>query len=158
MKFSFLLIFSVLILSDIQSQEIEVVNFDQLAPRLSTKSDTVYVVNFWATWCKPCTEEMPELIQFAGEMKNRKYKMLLVSLDMPSQVVSRVVPFIEKMKIESEVILLDDPDSNRWINSVDPGWSGGIPATLIFSKGYRKFIEGKVTYSDLKGIVTPIIK
>lgn len=158
MRFTILLLFSLLLFSNTEGQKIEVIDFDKLAPRLAIQNDTVYVINFWATWCKPCTDEMPELVQLADEMKNKKFKLLLVSLDMPSQVETRVKPFIEKMDIKSEVVLLDDPDSNRWINSVDKGWSGGIPATLIYSKGYRNFIEGKVTYSEMKGIVTPRVK
>ncbi len=158
MKLPALLIFSFLILSVINAQEIEVLNFEGLAPRLEKSNDTVYVVNFWATWCMPCTEEMPGLVKLADEMTGGKFKMLLVSLDMPSQADSRLVPFIKNMNIKSEVVLLNDPDANSWIDRVDPDWSGGIPATLVYTKGYRKFIEGKVTYDQLKGIVTSNIK
>ena len=158
MRFISIFLFSLLLFPETEGQKIEVIDFDKLAPRLATQSDTIYVVNFWATWCKPCTDEMPELVQLADEMKTKKFKLLLVSLDMPSQVESRVKPFIEKLNIKSEVVLLDDPDSNSWINRVDKAWSGGIPATLIYSKGYRKFIEGKVTYSEMVGIVTPRVK
>jgi len=158
MRFIIILFLPFIFLPYAEGQDIEIINFEDLAPRLAKANDTVYVVNFWATWCKPCTEEMPDLIKLAGEMENSKFKLLLVSLDMPSQLDSRVLPFVEKLKITSEVVLLDDPDSNSWIDRVDPDWSGSIPATLVFIDGYRKFVEGKVTYNELKGIVTPRVK
>ncbi len=158
MKRLILLPVIIFLFTSLKGQEIETINFDQLKPRLSVSNDTVYLINFWATWCKPCTDEMPELVKLADELKDKNFKLLLVSLDLPSQVEARVKPFVKKLNINSEVVLLDDPDSNRWINAVNPTWSGGIPATLIISKDFGKFIEGRVTYDEVKRIVTPGIK
>jgi hypothetical protein len=49
--------------------------------------------------------------------------------------------------------MLDDPDSNRWIDLVNPNWSGAIPATLIYNKTKREFFEKEFTDSELKDIV-----
>jgi hypothetical protein len=43
----------------IKAQEIRVIKFADLQKWRNDKSDTVYVINFWATWCKPCLKEMP---------------------------------------------------------------------------------------------------
>jgi thiol-disulfide isomerase/thioredoxin len=140
------------------SQSIPVISFDKLAPLLEMKNDTVYMVNFWATWCTPCVEELPDILKFAGEMKNRKFRLLLVSLDMPNQLDSRVMPFIKKMEINEKVILLDDPDANKWINKVSTQWSGALPATLFYSRDFRQFHGEVLTYSDIKRIVEPKLK
>jgi thiol-disulfide isomerase/thioredoxin len=140
------------------SQDIPVISFDKLAPMLEMKNDTVYMVNFWATWCTPCVEELPDILKFAGEMKNRKFRLLLVSLDMPNQLDSRVRPFIKKMNIGEKVVLLDDPDANRWINKVSTEWSGALPATLFYSRDFRQFNGEVMTYSDIRKIVEPKLK
>jgi thiol-disulfide isomerase/thioredoxin len=129
------------------------VGFDQLKPRLSTGSDTVYVVNFWATWCVPCVKELPEFEKLNEVYGDRKVKVLLVSLDNPRHMNSRVIPFIEQHNLKSEIVLLDDPRSNRWIPEVDESWSGAIPATVFFTKDSRSFYERAFTYDELENIV-----
>jgi thiol-disulfide isomerase/thioredoxin len=142
------------------SQDIEVIGIDRLKKELSQQSDTVYVFNFWATWCKPCTEEMPDLLKVEKEYTNHKMKLILISLDMPSQKDTRLVKFINEYKISSEVLLLDDPDFNKWIPIVDDSWTGSIPATLIYAPGkdYRKFHEGVISYPELKSQVQSLIQ
>lgn len=48
---------------------------------LSDFRGKVVVLNFWATWCPPCVEEMPSLIQMQQRMKNRGVVVLAVSVD-----------------------------------------------------------------------------
>jgi thiol-disulfide isomerase/thioredoxin len=129
------------------------VNFDQLEPRLSTSSDSIFVVNFWATWCVPCVKELPEFEKINALYSDRKVKVLLVSLDNPRHMESRLLPFIEKHNLKSEIVLLDDPRSNRWIPMVDDSWSGAIPATIIFTSESRSFYEQVFTYAELESIV-----
>jgi hypothetical protein len=77
-------------------------------------------------------EELPAFERVGDEYSDKKVKVLLVSLDFPGQIESRLLPFLDKHKIRSEVLVLNDPDANQWINRVDPSWSGAIPATLIY--------------------------
>ncbi len=129
------------------------VSFDQLQPRLSTNSDSVFVVNFWATWCVPCVKELPEFEKLNKVYADMKVKVLLVSLDNPRHMDSRVKPFIEQHNLKSEIVLLDDPRSNRWIPQVDKSWSGAIPATVFFTKDSRSFYEKAFTHEELENIV-----
>lgn len=135
---------------------IKVFNFQQLQPLLELKNDTVYVVNFWATWCAPCIKEIPYFEQL-GQKYRGKVKVLMVSLDFPDQVQSRLIPFIDKEKIRNEVILLDDPQSNRWIPLVDKEWTGSIPATLIYSKDFREFYQQEFFFQELEEIILPLL-
>ena len=134
-------------------QEITVVDFEELQPRLSIENDTTYVVNFWATWCLPCVKEMPAFQRLHDDYANEKVKVLLVSLDFVKQIDSRLIPFIEKYELTPEVIVLNDPDANAWIDRVSSEWSGALPATLIFNKHYRGFYEQGFDYYSLKQIV-----
>jgi len=126
-------------------------NFEELEERyLQKKNDSIYVINFWATWCKPCIKELPAFEKIASEYSNEKVKVLLVSLDFPEKLDSQVVLFIKKNKIKSEVVLLDDPDANSWIPKVSEQWSGAIPATIIYKKENRKFYEQSFTFEELE--------
>lgn len=138
---------------DAQNQEIKVTDFEGLEPLLEKNNDTTYVINFWATWCKPCVEEMPGFLKAASEMRSEKVRFVFVSLDFPGQVETRLKPFVKKHEMEDMVILLDDPDSNSWIEKVDPQWSGAIPATLIYKGTDRDFYEKSLSYNDLINII-----
>lgn len=140
-------------------QNPEVTDFEGLKPRLHKKTDTTYVVNFWATWCKPCVQEMPAFQKLNREFAGKPFKLLLVSLDFPSQIDSRLKPFIADNNIRAEVVVLDDPDSNTWISEVSENWSGALPGTLIYKhENYRKFFEKTFEYHELKEIVENQIK
>lgn len=139
----------------VSGQDIDIIEFNELEPRLQASGDTVYLINFWATWCKPCTEEIPDFVRVNNELKDRNFKMLLVSLDLPSMVDSQLKEFIGRHGIVSEVVVLDDPDFNSWINKVDRSWSGSIPATLILYPGKRTFVEGTLDYNKIIRYVEP---
>lgn len=152
--FSLLAIFTV----NVWSQSVKVMNFNQLAPLLEQKNDTVYMVNFWATWCLPCVEEMPDILKFAADKKNSRFRLILVSLDMPDQIDTRVKPFLKRFNIADNVILLDDPDANKWIDRVSPQWTGALPATLFYSRNFREFHGDVLDYTTIKSIVEPRLK
>ena len=124
-------------------------DFDGMASLLSKKNDSTYIVNFWATWCKPCIEELPNFERTFAEQKDKKVALILVSLDMPSMWEKRLVPFVEKNDLQGEVVILDDPKMNEWIPKVNQNWGGGIPATLIYNRSKRSFFEQALTYEQL---------
>lgn len=139
-----------LLISFTSKHQPRVLSFDDFEPHLHFSNDSLYVVNFWATWCTPCVEELPAFEKISREYSDRNVKVLLVSLDFPDQVESRLLPFLEKNDITAEVIVLNDPDANKWIDKVDPGWSGALPATFIYSRNKRDFFEKSFTYNELK--------
>lgn len=153
--FTLLFIFSAFLMN---AQRLEVMNYEQLEQRLNTESDTVYLVNFWATWCRPCVEELPDFLKLNEELKNENFKLILVSLDFSNQIEKRVKPFIKSRSIDAEVIVLDDPDANTWISKVDESWDGAIPVSLIIHQNKKEFYGSTLTYEELKKIVNPKIK
>ena len=136
------------------STNVEIVDFEGLKPIFEDHSDQVYVINFWATWCKPCVEELPYFEEIHKEYKNQEVKVILVSLDFPKQIKSKLIPFLEKHQLKSDVIVLDDPNSNFWINEVDPSWSGAIPATIVYKADKRQFFEKNfISFEELNNII-----
>lgn len=148
------LLLNLFILSSLHasSQTIEVVKFEKLESLWSNTNDTLYLVNYWATWCQPCVEELPEFIRIEKEMQGEKFKMILVSLDFPKQIDSRVLPFLEKNNINSQVVLLDD-DPNVWISRVHEDWEGAIPATQFIKNNEKEFYNKALNYEQIKQII-----
>ncbi|MBK8557264.1 MAG: TlpA family protein disulfide reductase [Lewinellaceae bacterium] len=113
-------------------------SFAQLEARISSERAPVLVVNFWATWCKPCVEELPYFEALQRKYKSRKVKVILVSLDFKSQQDKRLRPFLEERKMISEVVLLADQDADEWIPRINENWDGAIPVTLVFNRRKHK--------------------
>jgi thiol-disulfide isomerase/thioredoxin len=134
------------------AQHVPVLKYNTLQKLWDRPSDTVYVVNFWATWCKPCVEELPGFYKVNDEFSGKPFKMILVSLDFPQHINTRVIPFIKKNNIKAQVVLLDD-DDNVWINQLNPAWDGSIPVTLVIKNKASEFIDKPISYEDLKTIV-----
>lgn len=128
-----------------QSGSVRVIKFEDLQKQINNVSDTTLVVHFWATWCKPCIEELPNYEKLSQEFAKKKVRFLMVSMDFPKDLKDKVEPFIAKNSINSEVVLLDEPDYNAWIDEIDKDWSGTIPATLMVNLTMRKriFFEGQ---------------
>jgi len=134
-------------------------SFDEIAPLFEQDSDTTYVINFWATWCKPCVKELPYFEELNARLQGQKAKVVLVSLDFPKKVKSSLIPFVEKHQLQSEVFVLLDGKYNDWIDRVDPQWTGAIPATLIYKGKHRRFIgEAVEDTSELQAAVEEITR
>lgn len=138
------------------AQDVKIVDYAGLEPMLSKQNDTTYVVNFWATWCAPCIKELPYFQQVHDSYKDKKVKVLLVSLDFERQIQSRLLPFIAKNKLTPEVVVLNDPNSNKWIDKVDPSWSGAIPATLFIKNDKRLFFEKEFTLEEIEKVINQL--
>jgi thiol-disulfide isomerase/thioredoxin len=131
-----------------QVEKVKIIKFEDLRKMMNHVSDTTLVVHFWATWCKPCVEELPTYEKISKEYSTKKIRFVMVSMDFPKDVTDKVIPFVTKNNIGSEVVLLNEPDYNAWIDDVDKEWSGTIPATLILNTTMRKrvFFEGQANF------------
>jgi len=95
-------------------------------------------------------QEIPAFKELHNKYKNKNVEIILVSLDFGRDVQSKIKQFSIREGIESKIIILDDPDSNSWINKVSPEWSGAIPATLIYNRNSRAFFEQSFTFNELE--------
>ena len=146
-----LISFILLLTAPAFAQNVAVIKFPELQKRLARPTDTIYVVNFWATWCAPCVKELPNFEQIRTAYANKKVKVLLVSLDYASQVDKKIKPFVQRRRLKSEVLVLNETDPNEWLEKVDAKWSGSLPFTLIFNNKtkQRATFEHELTKIEL---------
>ncbi|MCC3153065.1 TlpA disulfide reductase family protein [Hymenobacter sp. BT770] len=141
------------------AQQVAVIKFPELQKRLTRPTDTTYVINFWATWCAPCVKELPNFEQLRTTYANKKLKVLLVSLDYASQLDKKIKPFVKQRSLKSEVVILNEPDPNSWLDKVDPKWSGALPFTLIVNNKTKKRVtfEKELSAVELKAALQPFL-
>lgn len=128
-------------------------SFTDIAPLFQQKDDRTYVINFWATWCKPCVEEMPYFEQLAREAAEDT-EVITISLDFKKDISTKLKSFVENHPELPPVIALADDKYNNWIDQVDPEWGGAIPVTVIYRNDERVFHAEKFdSYAELKSTV-----
>jgi len=115
-------------------------------------NDTVYVVNFWATFCKPCVGEIPHFISIAQKYKAQKVKLLLVSLDLKEDYPQKIRAFAKRFHFNTNIAWLNETNADLFCPMIDPKWSGAIPATIFVNnkKGYKKFYEDELNAVDFE--------
>ena len=116
-----------------------------------TAKSELIVINLWATFCKPCVEELPGLIR-VSEKYNGKLKMIFVSLDAEKDYPRKLNRFIKKHHFKFNAVWLDETNADYFCPAFDSTWSGSIPATLFISKktNNRLFIESEMSADEFE--------
>jgi thiol-disulfide isomerase/thioredoxin len=116
------------------------------------------LVNFWATWCDPCREEFPDLVQINKDYKTRGLEFVTVSLDDRSDIKTGVPQFLRQMRAVMPAYLLNVPDPEPAIKSVDAEWGGGLPATFLFDAEGRIVFKhmGRVNAAELRAAIEKV--
>ena len=150
---------------NLSAQKVAIYKTNDLLKRIYNNSDTLYIVNFWATLCKPCVDELPafEKIHLASKIRSAgsvttsasKVKVLLVTMDFKEDLKKRVKSFLKKNNYQTEVILFDEINGNDFISKIAQQWSGAIPATIITQNNKQRFefYEKKLSYEFLESIL-----
>lgn len=153
-----LIVLCFLSLLSFTTPRVSVVTFDDLQHDVLKNNDTLYVVNFWATWCDPCCKEMPFFLTAYDKFASKKVKMVYVSMNSAKEIAT-VEKFVEAKDMKPETVLLGSNNANIWINKVDTSWSGAIPATVLYKHGKKLYFhEGDFTQDKLNSVIKSNLK
>ena len=133
---------------------IEILSFEAFEKHIQSRKDNkLYIYNFWATWCKPCVEEIPYFEQLATTYPNN-VEVILVSLDDPATAQKNLPAFIEQMRINSKVIVVKN-FGDKAISTINSDWDGAIPASLFINpvKEVHEFKAQSFTFSALEKLL-----
>lgn len=117
---------------------------------LSAWQNQFLVVNFWATWCAPCVEEMPELNQLQQEFKGKEIQVLGLAIDSASNVKE----FQQKTGVSYPLLLagVDGSELTRKMGNQ----AGGLPFTALINKQGKivKTYLGRLKIDQLRADIT----
>lgn len=117
------------------------------------------LVNFWATWCIPCREEFPELVEIDKEYKG-KIDFITISLDDLAEINRDVPKFLNEMKATMPAYLLKTTDENAVISTISKDWAGGLPFSVLYNKDGEivHFKQGKIKIDVVKEKIDELLK
>jgi len=156
-----LLILTVILLvlgcSENQETESSAINVDpidqpKLQDLIQNRDGKILLLNVWATWCVPCREEFPDLIQLSESYKDNDVEIVGISVDYPDEVESKIIPFLKSQNINFKIYVQNFSEDSGLINYLNPDWNGAIPATFVYDKSgkQRAFLLGKRNFIEFK--------
>lgn len=148
MKYFFITVF--IFLSSVSAFSQKIWTFSDFKNHHVKSNDTVYIVNFWATWCGPCVKELPAFEKNFQYYKGQPVKFYFLSLDFGTDAWQKANAYLDKKGYNFNSMLTTDDKANEWIPLVDKSWSGAIPATVIYKGDEKYFHEGTLTEALLK--------
>ena len=110
--------------------------------RLSEFRGKVVLLNFWATWCPPCREEVPSLAKLANAMSNSKFQMITVAIDKEGRKA------VGEYFLHAGVLLTTLLDTDGAVGKIYG--ITGVPETFIIDKNglIKKKVIGPIDWSE----------
>ena len=133
--------------------------FSQSLPDIKGQSQSLsqwkgktLVVNFWATWCAPCVQEMPELSALQNEISEKNIQIIGIGIDSSANIAE----FSEKYKISYPLYVAGMEGSQLLAQFGNQ--AGGLPFTIVFSKDgtVRKTYLGRLKMDELRAALGSI--
>ena len=128
--------------------------------KIADTSSVPIVINFFATWCRPCVEELPWFQKTVPNYKDTRVKLLLVSLDYADDYPKEIRSFAKKHEINAQIVWLDEADPNYFCPKIDKRWEGTIPVSLMVNNAnhFRAFYDHQIPEEQLKTALNNLVE
>lgn len=115
------------------------------------------LVNFWATWCQPCREEMPDLLKLRETYHDKGFDLLLVSADF-TRNRQQAVDYLTDLGVDYPTLLKDQKDM-EFIEGIHHDWNGALPFSMLINGDgdVVRTWEGKASYDELEAELLPLL-
>lgn len=138
---------------------VDSVNEQKLEQIISDRNGKYLFVNIWASWCVPCREEFPDLVELFDKYKD-SLDIIALSVDYKDEIDNKVIPFISKMNVSFPVFISDFKKDDQLIKFFNENWSGALPATFIYNLEGKQImkLEGKQSFESFSSVLKSIKK
>jgi len=110
----------------------------------------VLVVNFWATWCGGCRQEMPSLVALANRDAGKGVRLLLISADERTDE-PKARSFMDSVHASGTLYIKAASNDDAFIRAVDAKWSGTLPSTFVYDRN-GKLVQSYTGIVDMKAL------
>jgi thiol-disulfide isomerase/thioredoxin len=113
---------------------LDLAGYQQLLTKYRAKP---LVVNFWATWCEPCRDEYPLIVELAAEFKSQGISVIGINMDDDSDMnlvrrfIARTQPHFPNYRQKPGI------DLDGFYHGVNPAWNGTMPQTIFYTRDGR---------------------
>lgn len=139
---------------------VEKVGLAGLKRMLQADSGKVVLLNAWASWCKPCKDEMPGLLKAWKSFRAKPLQLILLSTDDIDDLETKVRPALKKFGVDFPTYIMSDSSQDAFISGINDAWSGALPATFLYDRE-GKLAEMKVgerTYLQLREALDRLLR
>lgn len=142
------------------TQPAQQITLDELQNRIQNRNGKPLFLNFWATWCEPCTKEMPVILDLHKQYGQNQVDFLAVSADTFSDTVDQVQSKIQELNMtQIPTMILMAQDQEQAISAIDEQWEGQIPATFIYDAQGNKVtaLFGEQTREEFENALKSVV-
>jgi len=139
---------------------LKMLTLDKVSEYLNKKNDTLYVTNFFATWCGPCVKEIPHFKNKIEELKGKPVKITFVSLDQKEAWNTEVPRFVTEHGIQDHTVIVDGQlmDENFFKSNFQQ-WNGNaIPFTFMRRGDKTDETLGMISEEQLNEKINSLLK
>jgi peroxiredoxin len=137
-------------LEQIESKPVTVDPVDAAALQALRKNATnkLVLVNFWATWCAPCVQEMPEIQTMYRMYGHRTFEVVTVSINYPDEKAG-VLAALTKLHATTRNFILGSTDIYPLLEAFNSDWNAAVPYSMLIRP------SGEVVYEH-QGTINPL--